>query len=851
MAALSSMRGLSFGIVAYDMASGAMLKANSTMRAMSATADKMGATMPLAFGAMMAGAAGAGLGIMGLKKAFSTIDPATEFGLAMERVGIVTRSTGQEFEDLKSMVQRLGLETEFTATEVAGASQILAQAGFTSKELSDGLAEATLNLTSASGGMITAAEAGGTLATTFKVFGGQFQNQAKNVSLMGDAMTRMTQMTKLQFTDLERGFAGISGEARIFQQDFFEVIAMMGAASNAGFGAAAGANALRISMRNLIGNTGRFEELTGKKVTEGGRFKSFLTVVDDMNEAWARTGADIEQRTADIMNIFTKRGLRGIGIIEYATAVNETTGELLRGTDAVRYWAEEARKAMGAMAKAADRIRRTFWGTLKRISGGLINLAIIIGGTVIPWMSKYAEAFFKATVVMNEFAIAHKGLVKWLFVAFTLMSALVTVAGSLALVAGGVLLVVGALQLMGYWEGIVTVSTFWLGVAQAALNGHMAEANLLYYAASQRLRILWLRMLPITTTLGALAVFAAGAVVHFAAMITIWKKWAGVAKAVVGASEPLKTTLEALGMLLSNNFRITDDMMKRMKSQGVVGIVTKIGSAFLWISKFVKQVPKAISLLGIVVKKAFGKGTIFNIIAEGFGGAFIDAMKLVLGEISLANFLDTLMVRFHSMKEKIREAFGRVLETILGGQNPQFQRAMDSMVENLVMALRSSVGLTSVVAQLTVLGAVIGYTLGGAIMKGIVLGLWDNRWALINVLLDITMWMLNQTSNIGLDYATSMIKMLTGDRVDASVPGEASQKYQKMARGAVLGVGEAGDKAVSEHIHLSIDGREIALAVRNYLSSEVDRLGASKATQRSGTGAGTDALPAPSSSGVY
>jgi len=413
MAALSSMRGLSFGIVAYDMASGAMLKANSTMRAMSATADKMGATMPLAFGAMMAGAAGAGLGIMGLKKAFSTIDPATEFGLAMERVGIVTRSTGQEFEDLKSMVQRLGLETEFTATEVAGASQILAQAGFTSKELSDGLAEATLNLTSASGGMITAAEAGGTLATTFKVFGGQFQNQAKNVSLMGDAMTRMTQMTKLQFTDLERGFAGISGEARIFQQDFFEVIAMMGAASNAGFGAAAGANALRISMRNLIGNTGRFEELTGKKVTEGGRFKSFLTVVDDMNEAWARTGADIEQRTADIMNIFTKRGLRGIGIIEYATAVNETTGELLRGTDAVRYWAEEARKAMGAMAKAADRIRRTFWGTLKRISGGLINLAIIIGGTVIPWMSKYAEAFFKATVVMNEFAIAHKGLVKW------------------------------------------------------------------------------------------------------------------------------------------------------------------------------------------------------------------------------------------------------------------------------------------------------------------------------------------------------------------------------------------------------------------------------------------------------
>ena len=129
----------------------------------------------------------------------------------------------------KEQVQLLGLETEFTATEVAGAAQTLAQAGFSADDLRRSLIGVTLNLASASGEIIDLASAADVVATTFKVFGPQFDNDVMRAREIGDSLVRMTQITRLQFDDLQRAFAGVSGEARIFKQDFHEVLAMLGA----------------------------------------------------------------------------------------------------------------------------------------------------------------------------------------------------------------------------------------------------------------------------------------------------------------------------------------------------------------------------------------------------------------------------------------------------------------------------------------------------------------------------------------------------------------------------------------------------------------------------------------------
>jgi TP901 family phage tail tape measure protein len=846
MAGLSAARGIGFGLVAYDMASQTMLRANSVMRAMNATADTMGKVMPMAFGTLIVGAASAMVGMAGLGKAMSTVKEATEFGLAIERVGIVTRSTGKEFEELKGIVQRLGLETEFTATEVANASQILAQAGFSTRQLKEGLIGVTLDLTSASGGMINTTQAAAALTTALKVFGNQMEGDTGvKARALGDAMTRMTQLTKLQFSDLERAFAGISGEARIFQQDYYDVLALMGVARDVGFSAAGGTNALRISMRNMITRSEQYEKVmksTGVSVYDlEGNVRSVIDVLGDLTDKWDAMGATTKQRIEDLVPILTKRGLRGAGIIQYAEVIDETTGTTLKGRKALNHLADAAKSAAGVMEDSAERIRKTFWGTLKRISGGLTNLAIIIGETVLPWLSRLAEKFFNVTVALNEFAIAHKGLMKWLFIAFTLGSALMVVAGVAAIAFGALVLLYGALSLVGWWAAIATAATRAYSWTLRVATGD----TLLFTSQLMALRIglvsvasaAWALIAP----LGAIALTVAIALlpvifwlgVYAGALKLVWNFMRGTVK----ASEPLTVVLQALAMLWKNNFRVTDEMMQKMKKNNVVGVVTKLGSALLWVSRGLE----AAGLAWTRFKGFFSFDWLKSVPGLGaMGDMVVEGMKWALGDQSLDQLAKTLTETMKKLTEKVRVATRDLMVKMYSME----QKDWDQIFKNVWAALKASGGLLWFMTKLSVLILSLATMIGWAIVKGVVQGIWDARWKAVEVLAGIFKWIF-----AALGALLFLVNPALGLAFFAM--GGGMHGVEKIAGGLAEGGGAAPvtmDNIPSPQTNnpfivqtvVQVDGKEILAASSNAVDSERGRQGDSPSINRFGSGSPTN-----------
>ncbi len=697
---MSFMRGLGFQIFASDMASNTLRTVGMNLKAMTAASIKSSSAMFGAFGTMIAGTAALSAGMMGLGLAFRSVKEATGFQFAMERVGIVTRATGPKFDELTDAAKRLGLETEFTATEVAEAMQVLGQAGFDAGQISDDLASVVLDLTSAAGGMISTTQAASTVAVAWKLFGSEFKAAGLDVRDAADMMTRATQMSLLQFDELQKGFAGISGEAKAFNQTYTETLALITASKDFGFNATAGANALRIAMRNLISNNDRLLKATNGTVSAYNKakteFRSFIDVVDDLDQHWKRLGKTEEEKTTDIIDIFTKRGLRGMSILLKGGFVTES-GQFLEGIEAIRARVAALENSEGAVASAAERMRETLSGTLQRIKGSLINALILVGTTMLPLLEKIFSKIFDITVVMNRWLASHKGWIK-IGVAIGIATSMLSVfVGVLLLAIGGLAMAGLMMKMMGFDMAAVamtgaaaTVSTTALTTAFNLLNATLALTWALLWpiailtvsamtAMAVAIPIIWLlykgfesNSLILKALAGALVVviglvmlLAMGPLSFLAANLLLvgavlsaigyfiykvamrMQEWANEGRSagrrLAFGLEPIKVFFEALWMLLNNNFRLTHEMFDEVNAHGLIGALTVIGSLFRWIERGIYVMVYA---LGVVFDILVTIGALIATVILGPLGAavyfllvmFKDFIQFLTGQISFGEF---------------------------------------------------------------------------------------------------------------------------------------------------------------------------------------------------------------------
>jgi TP901 family phage tail tape measure protein len=277
-------------------------------------------------------------GAVGLKAAY-------DFDTSMRRVGAITRATGEEFDKLDALAQKLGRDTEFTASQAADGMVELSLAGFSVDEILKSIS-GTLRLASAGG--VELAEATQIAANALRAY----NLDAAEVGRVNDVMTATFTNANTNLSQLAEAFRYVAPVASTSGLEFEQVTAALGSMGNAGFQGSYGGTALRTAIAKLEKPTKEGAKVLERlgvvtKETDG----SLRPLVEIVKE-FERTGLS----TADAITLLGVRAGpgflalvgRGSKELERLTTINRRAGEEINIAAKAMEFSQEQLSAMTA-----------------------------------------------------------------------------------------------------------------------------------------------------------------------------------------------------------------------------------------------------------------------------------------------------------------------------------------------------------------------------------------------------------------------------------------------------------------------------------------------------------------------
>jgi TP901 family phage tail tape measure protein len=414
------------------------ITASSLARAISGL-DAMGNKM-LAIGAI----AVAGLGY--------AVKQAADFQQELSRFGAVGNATEKQMEAIRSKALQLGRDSAYGATEVAKAFTELAYAGASTKEIIEGLGDATVYLAAA--GEIPLADASRTLINTMR----QFNIPAKEAVGIADELARAANASTVDIDDLNTSlrYAGPVAAAMGFEfRDVAQALAILG---NEGIRGSTAGTSLRGVMLGLTAISGPAKEalhtlgLDTNEVgnnffTAEGKMRSFKEISEILRGAMGHLGQEVFKANGELKS--NK---------EISALLNDSTVSLTDKTKLQAFAQLFQRRAMAsafALAKdgsgAFDKLSNSqqynttaseimkkkldnLKGSLKILKASLETLAISIGTYLLPPLQELADALREAVNWFEKLPDPIKQAFVWALLAF-----------------GGFMLLGGILFKLGSW----------------------------------------------------------------------------------------------------------------------------------------------------------------------------------------------------------------------------------------------------------------------------------------------------------------------------------------------------------------------------------------------------------------
>lgn len=228
------------------------------------------------------------------------------FEHSMARVKALSGASGEDFDRLRQKALDLGAQTEFSASQAAGALQFFALAGFGVKDMLAAVGPA-LNLASA--GQVEIAEAADITAKIMAGMGIAAEDVGGAVDVLTKAMTTAN-TDILQLGDAMKYVGPIAKSAGL---QFEEVVAAVQALSNAGIQADMAGTTLRGAILSLANPTAEAQtelDNLGIAVADAqGDFRPLVDIVRDFQGAIAGMGSAEKLRV--LGNIFSQRQATG------------------------------------------------------------------------------------------------------------------------------------------------------------------------------------------------------------------------------------------------------------------------------------------------------------------------------------------------------------------------------------------------------------------------------------------------------------------------------------------------------------------------------------------------------------
>ena len=301
--------------------------------------------------------ASAGTALAGLGGA--AIKIGADFEEGMSEVQAISRASASDMELLKEKAKEMGAETKFSATESAAAFKYMAQAGWNTEDMLNGI----------SGVMSLAAASGEDLALTADIVTDSltaFGLEAKDAAHFSDVLAMTANATNTDVANLGYTFKYVAPVAGALGYSIEDMSVAIGLMANSGIKAETAGTALRATLTNLAKPTkqmtGYMEELGISLTDAQGNVKPFNEVMIDLREGF--NGLTEAQKAEYAAGIAGKEAMSGL--LAIVNASDEDFAALTEQINNCNCAAEEAAKIM------QDNLK----GSVEQLGGALETLGI-------------------------------------------------------------------------------------------------------------------------------------------------------------------------------------------------------------------------------------------------------------------------------------------------------------------------------------------------------------------------------------------------------------------------------------------------------------------------------------------
>lgn len=596
-------------------------------------------------------AAVTGVGVAGLKV-------ATDFEKAMSGVQAITGATGDEFEKLRETAINLGATTAFSSGEVAEAMTEMAKAGWSTKQIIDGMA-GVLDATAASG------ESLGTVATIVADAITGFGLSAKDSARVADLMTQAANSGTIGVSDLGESYKYVAPLAQSMGLSIEDVTTALSAMSMAGIKGSQAGTSLRTVLANMAKPSSTvasaMDELNLSITNSDGSFKSLDEVITTMRTSFS--GLTDDQRAYYATALAGKEGMSGL-----ISLLNLTQEEYDALTASMN-------NCSGVAGETAAVMQDNLQSKVEQLGGALESLAIKLSEYVIPFLTGLVE---KITAAVDAFTNMNP-----------IMQKVVLVIGGILAVAGPILIVVG--KIISAVGTIMTVVPKLAGVinvvktAFAALNATMlANPIFLIIAAiaalvaafihlwntNENFRQFWIDL---WENIKQVAIAVWNAIKEF--FVTVWESiksaaetvWNALASFFTGLWEGIKTVFTTSVTAISTFLSTAWNTIKSVITTVFTAIQTFLTTTWNTIKTVITTVLNAIKTVFTTIWNAIK--TVITTVVNGIKNTITTVWNNIKTTVSsvVNGIKSTVSSAFSAMWNGIKTTISGIYNTIKGG----------------------------------------------------------------------------------------------------------------------------------------------------------------------------------------
>lgn len=283
---------------------------------------------------------------------------AGTFERSMRIVQATTRGTSSEMALLEGQAVKMGMTTQYTATEAADALTVLARAGLSVSE-SYGLLPGILQLAAA--GEMDIADAARVATDVL----GQFQLDVSQLAHANDILSMTANTSKADLKDLGVALSYVGPVANNVGMDLEETSAILALLADGGLRASMAGTSLRGMITHLISPSIKaqkiLQQLGISVLDSAGNMRPFIDILRDFEKSGITAG--------QVMAIFGQRA--GPGMISM----------IQQGSSALAGYKSQLDRAAGSAQELADAKMGGFLGAIKQIRGAVQALAIKVGNS--------------------------------------------------------------------------------------------------------------------------------------------------------------------------------------------------------------------------------------------------------------------------------------------------------------------------------------------------------------------------------------------------------------------------------------------------------------------------------------